>query len=196
MSRRWIVTALGKDRPGIVAGVTKILYRLGCNLEDSAMTRLEGEFTVMLIFSSPARRGGKGAGGPARTAEAAIQKAFDPLARQMRLSVHLKPLSAQETTPPTKRGQPYVISVYGADRPGIVYRVSELLAKDGVNITDVHTHRSAPGAGRAKDALYLLLLEVELPKRLALAALERKLHQLTKKLRVEVSVRSSEASVL
>ena len=44
MQERWIVTALGQDRPGIVAGVTKVLYDLGCNLEDSAMTRLEGEF--------------------------------------------------------------------------------------------------------------------------------------------------------
>ena len=41
MSNRWIVTALGQDRPGIVAGVTEVLYKLGCNLEDSAMTRLE-----------------------------------------------------------------------------------------------------------------------------------------------------------
>ena len=55
MSQRWIVTALGKDRPGIVAGVTQVLYRLGCNLEDSAMTRLEDEFAIMLIFSSPSK---------------------------------------------------------------------------------------------------------------------------------------------
>ena len=53
MAQRWIVTALGQDRPGIVAGVAKVLYDLGCNLEDSAMTRLEGEFTVMLIVSCP-----------------------------------------------------------------------------------------------------------------------------------------------
>lgn len=185
MTRRWIVTALGKDRPGIVAGVTKILYRLGCNLEDSAMTRLEGEFTVMLIFSSPPR-----------ITEATIQKAFAPLAGQMRLSVHLKPLSARETTPPMKRGQPHVISVYGADRPGIVYRVSELLAKHGVNITDVHTHRSVPAGGRAKGALYMLLLEVELPRRLAVPALERQLLQLAKQLKVEVNIRPAETSVL
>jgi len=196
MKKRWIITTLGKDRPGIVAGVTKVLYRLGCNLVDSAMTRLEGEFTVMLIFSSPARRGGKGAGGPARTTQALLQKAFDPLARQMRLSVHVKSLSAQETAPPAKGGQPYAISVYGADRPGIVFRVSELLARQGVNITNVHTHRSAPGGGREKGALYLLLLEVEVPKRLAVSAFERALQQLAKQLKVEVSVRSSEASVL
>ena len=55
MTRRWILTALGEDRPVIVAGVTKVLYQLGCNLEDSAMTRLEGEFTMMLSFSSPAK---------------------------------------------------------------------------------------------------------------------------------------------
>ena len=181
MSSRWIVTVLGKDRPGIVAGVTKVLYKLGCNLEDSAMTRLEGEFTIMLIFSSPAK-----------ATEQAIRQACEPLERQMRLVVHLKPLSAQEATPPARPGKPYLISVYGADRPGIVFRISEALARLGINIADVHTHRSARGG----PSLYLMLLEVELPRRMSLGALEPRLKKLGKALGVEVSMRSAEADVL
>ena len=179
MTHRWIVTALGKDRPGIVAGVTKVLYQLGCNLEDSTMTRLEGEFTIMLIFSSPAK-----------ITEAGLHKAFDPLSR--RLVVHLKPLSRQETRAPSKHGQPYLISVYGGDKPGIVFRVADALAHLGINITDVHTHRSAGGA----PSLYLMLLEVEVPSRLSAPSLERHLKQLAKRLRVEVSLRAAEAAVL
>ena len=36
MSRKnsFLLTAFGKDRPGIVAGVTRILYELGGNIED------------------------------------------------------------------------------------------------------------------------------------------------------------------
>ena len=185
MSQRWIVTALGKDRPGIVAGVTQVLYRLGCNLEDSAMTRLEDEFAIMLIFSSPSK-----------ATEGALRKAFEPLERRLRLAVHLKPLTKQETTPPGRTGQPYVISVYGADRPGIVFRVSDQLARAGINITDVHTHRSPSAEKRGKASLYLLLLEVELPSRLPVASLERRLQPLAKQLGVEVSVRSAQASVL
>jgi glycine cleavage system transcriptional repressor len=184
MAQRWIVTALGRDRPGIVAGVTKVLYQLGCNLEDSAMKRLEGEFTIMLIFSSPARMD-----------EAALRARFEPLARQLRLSVHLKRLTKAEAVAPRKRGRAYLISVYGADRPGIVFRVSDALARTGANITDVHTHRSA-GGGRAAPSLYLLLLEVEIPRRLPVPSVEERLKRVAKRLRVELSLRPSEASVL
>lgn len=177
---RWIVTALGKDRPGIVAGVTKMLYRLGCNLEDSAMRRLEGEFTIMLIFSAPAK-----------VSMETLCRAFAPLERQLQLAIHLKPLTKRETGPPRRLGQSYLISVYGADRAGIVYRISEALARRRVNITDVHTHRSA---GRGS-SLYLLLLEVEVPLR-ASASLQRYLERTAKQLGVEVNLRPSEASIL
>ena len=192
MTLRWIVTALGKDRTGIVAGVTKILYKLGCNLEDSAMTRLEGEFAIMLIFSSPAK-----------ATELSLRKAFAPLERQLTLVVHLKPLTKPETSTPRKTGSTYLISVYGADHPGIVFHVTEALAKTGINVTDVHTHRSAARPGSRKGrvggtgpSLYLMLLEVEVPARVTPAALEQHLKRLGKTLGVEVSLRSSEADVL
>ena len=181
MANRWIVTALGQDRPGIVAGVAQILYRLGCNLEDSAMTRLEGEFAIMLIFSAK----------PAQT-EPVLRRAFAALERRLKLAVHLKRLSRAETASPKRRGQSYMISVYGADRPGIVYRISDALAKRRVNINDVHTHRSH---GRGP-SLYLLLLEVEVPSALQAKTLEAQLKRIAKQLRVQVSLRPSDASVL
>ena len=181
MTHRWIVTALGQDRPGIVAGVTQVLYTLGCNLEDSAMTRLEGEFAIMLIFSCPKN-----------VTQEKLSQAFERLGRRLKLAIHLKPLTVQETRKPHTGGNGYLISVYGADRPGIVFQVSETLARIGVNITDVHTHRSVGGA----PSLYLMLLEVEVPARLGIASLERRLQPLAKRLGVEVSVRSSEADVL
>jgi glycine cleavage system transcriptional repressor len=181
MAIRWIVTALGKDRPGIVAGVTEALYRLGCNLEDSAMSQLEGEFVIMLICSGPPRLTGE-----------RLRRAFEPLERRLRLIVHLKRLTRPETAAPRRRGRASRISVYGADRPGIVFRVSEALAKARVNITDVHTHRSV-GKGPSP---YLLLLEVELSPQQTAPALEAQLKRLAKQLQVEVSMRPSDAAIL
>lgn len=184
MTQRWIVTALGKDRPGIVAGVAKVLYRLGCNLEDSAMTRLEGEFAIMLIFSSTG------------TSAERLRKAFEPLERSLQLMVHLKRLTERETKTPARRGPSYLISIYGADHPGIVFHVSEALAQAGVNITDVHTHRSGGERRSRAPSLYLLLLEVELPATRSLSWLERLLKRTAKHLHVEATVRASEANVL
>ena len=208
MTRRWLITALGKDRPGIVAGVTKVLYQLSCNLEDSAMTRLEGEFTIMLIFS-----------GPAKVTEEILRRAFAGLSTTLKLAVHLKALSALETGSPRSRGRTYTISVYGADRTGIVFRVADALSRDGINITDVHTHRSAVprrrsgrrpersrtdaggpahrslGVGRGP-SLYLLLLEVEIPAARSVSSVEGRLKRIAKELGVEVSLRPAETNVL
>jgi glycine cleavage system transcriptional repressor len=180
-AQRWILTALGKDRPGIVAAVTKILYQRGCNLEDSAMTRLAGEFAILLIFSAPAS-----------LSQQRLEEAFGALSRRLRLAIHLKAMTPAEITP-VRHGRPHVISVYGADRPGIVYRVSERLARLGLNITDVSTHRTA--GRRTAKPLYLMLLEVELPDRIAANSLLQRLRKLAKRLGVEVSLRSAEASV-
>ena len=177
---RWIVTALGQDRPGIVAGVTKVLYQLGCNLEDSAMTRLEGEFAVMLIFSTANRQG------PER-----IRKAFTELERRLKLAIHLKPLSRQETRAPRTAGN-HLLTVYGADRPGIVYRVAEVLARCGINITDLHTHRSR-GKG---PSLYMMLIEAYIPPHRSAASIERSLKQAAKRLGVQITLRPAETSVL
>lgn len=181
MAKRWIVTAIGQDQPGIVAGVTQALYKLGCNLEDSAMTRLEGEFTIMLIFSAKT----------AVTAER-LRRAFAPAEKKLGLSVYLKPLSRKEATQPKARGSVYRISVYGGDRPGIVYQVADYLARLKANVTDVHTHRSVGAA----PSLYLMVLEVELPGRADSASLERKLKALGKKLGVQVSVHPAETEIL
>jgi len=181
MANRWIVTALGQDRPGIVAGVTKVLYGLRCNLEDSAMTRLAGEFAIMLIFSTPAS-----------LREEPLRKAFGPMATRLKLAVHLKPLSRQETRSPRLRGRQYLISVYGADKPGIVFRIAELLARGGVNIIDVHTHRSR-GNG---PSLYAMLLEIEVPGQRPVAALEQRLKRTARRLGVEITLRPAESAVL
>ena len=182
MAQRWIVTALGQDRPGIVSGVTEALYRMGCNLEDSAMTRLEGEFAIMLIFSSP----------PGKN-QAMLERGFQPLERRLKLAIHLKPLAGKETAPQKSGGTPFVVSVYGADRPGIVYHVSKALAAKRLNITDVQTHRSAGRKGGR--SMYVLLLEVEAPARAA-ASLPATMKRLERQLGVTISVREAEPDVL
>ena len=180
VKRAWILTALGNDRPGIVASVTKVLFQLGCNLEDSTMTRLGGEFTIMLMFTAPAR-----------LTQLRLERTFQALSRRLKLATHLQALTASEARAKASRST-YLISVYGADHPGIVYRVSELLARRWVNITDISTHRTG---GKGKP-LYLMLLEVELPARVSASTLEPLLKRAGKRLGVEVTIRPADANVL
>jgi predicted amino acid-binding ACT domain protein len=48
---RFAVSVFGRDRPGIVAAVTRVLADAGCNLEDTSMTILRGHFAMMLVIS-------------------------------------------------------------------------------------------------------------------------------------------------
>ena len=47
------ITAIGRDRPGIVAGFTEVLLSLGCNLADCSMSLLRDQFAMILLVEAP-----------------------------------------------------------------------------------------------------------------------------------------------
>jgi glycine cleavage system transcriptional repressor len=181
---RVMLTAAGEDKPGIVAAVTRVLYEQGCNLEDSTMTRLEGEFAMILIVFVPEELVTK-AGGAAE----ALRPHFDEVGKQFGLAIHLKNLSARTEEPTAARGESHIISLYGSDRPGLVYRVAELLARQAINITDVQTHRTQEMRGGTQP-LYQLLLEVEIPGDVNVSGVNQRLQDLAQKMRVEITLRA------
>jgi glycine cleavage system transcriptional repressor len=145
----WIaVTAVGRDRPGIVAGVTEALLHLGCNLGETSMTRLRGEFAMILLVRLP----------PAATFHEA-REALEGVGQKMDLTVTIRELSVEEARAAKNGGVGYILRVYGADRPGIVHAVTSLLAREGFNITDLET-RVIPGES---GAVYVMVLELDAP---------------------------------
>src|SRR4051812_49909019 len=52
----WL-TAIGRDRPGIVARIAKVLLEHGLNIEDSQMRILGGRFAMMLLLRGNASEG-------------------------------------------------------------------------------------------------------------------------------------------
>ena len=53
MKKMLSLSAIGIDRTGIVSSISKILFELGCNIEDSTMTLLSGQFAVILLLDCP-----------------------------------------------------------------------------------------------------------------------------------------------
>ncbi len=53
MANYALLSAVGKDKPGIVAAVSAVLFQAGCNIEDSTMARLGGDFAIMLMLRLP-----------------------------------------------------------------------------------------------------------------------------------------------
>ena len=177
-----MVTAAGEDRPGIVSGMTQVFHQTGCNIEDSSMVLLRGEFAMMIIVRLPARGG-----------LAEVKARLKKVQRRLGLSLLVRPLSGREArraAPPA--GRPYMLSVYGADHPGIVYRVTRLLASRAVNITDMNTRV----IGSPAAPIYVMVLEVQLPLRLKVRALRAELQGLKKALKVDVALHPVESARL
>ena len=166
------ITAVGRDRPGIVAEFSGALYRLGCNLEDTTMTRLGSQFAMILLARLP----------DAGTA-VALEEALRESAAQLGLSLAVRLLEEEERAPRESDGESYMLRVYGADHPGIVHAVTSLLAGEGLNITDLNT-RVLPGSG---GPVYVLLLEVDVPSEAAAERLRPELDRLRGELEVEIS---------
>ena len=173
MSETWIaVTAVGQDRPGIVARVTGTMLDLGCNLGETSMTRLRGEFAMILLV---------------RLSEFGdVEEARERLAAlgmEMALTVTVRELASEEFTSPSEEGIGYILRVYGADRPGIVHAVTTLLAENSFSITDLET-RIVPGDG---GPVYVMLLELTAPSEERGEAARRELRLLAEEMRIEVS---------
>lgn len=176
MSNLYVVTAFGKDRPGIVAAVSKALYDTKCNLEDSSMTILRGNFAILLVVRAP----------DTLTLPKLRQK-LKPVSEDMGLVIHADRCAPEKPAPQTEGAGRYVVSVYGADRAGIVYKVTRRLSKDKINITDLATRVVGD-----KPPLYIMLMEVEVPAKADMARLEKDLLAEAKRLSCDVSLKPVE----
>jgi glycine cleavage system transcriptional repressor len=173
MTEIWMaVTAVGRDRPGIVASVTAALLDLGCNLGETSMARLRGEFAMILLVRLA----------PPRNVEEA-REALQSLGAEMDLTITVRALAPQEFEVAAEEGVAYILRVYGADRPGIVHAVTELLALEGFNITDLET-RVIPGDG---GPVYVMVLELDASSDERGEAARRDLEALAASMRVEMS---------
>ena len=144
--RHFALSAVGRDRPGIVAATSGVLLRHAVNVEDSQMTILGGHFTMMLIVSAPDE-----------VDEAALASELAVVADELGLGgLHLG-----EVTESSGEGAEatHIVSIYGVDHPGIVHAVAAALAGRGVNITDLATRLVTR---EVSQPLYAMMLEVAL----------------------------------
>ena len=174
MSNRFIMTAFGEDRPGIVADVTRVLFENGCNLEENSMTLLADEFTLILLFSSN---------------EPGIEERLQPDCRRLEkergISAFIRPLGARREHP--QAGPLFVVEVEGLDQSGIVYKVSQYLADQGLNILDLKSEvKSTPESGTS---LYQMQIQVQAQQGISAESIENGLAPVADELHVDISVR-------
>ncbi|OEU59482.1 MAG: amino acid-binding protein [Desulfuromonadales bacterium C00003094] len=167
------LTIIGRDHSGIVARVTKVLFDLGCNIADSSCTILGGQFAMILIISHPQF-----------STRESFGTAFEPI-EQDGLSVFLRTLQPGGEAAPQLPGELCLISVYGSDKPGIVYPVVKELGDRQINITDLNTKL----VGSPERPVYVMMIEAVLPPGIPLEKLAEVMAELKDSLQVDISVR-------
>ena len=137
------------------------------------MTILGGHFAMSLIVSLEAD-------------DDAVRAALEPVTASLGLAAFVGKVTDQPDH--TSQGTPYVVSVHGADRPGIVSRVMGVIASYGGNVSDLTTRLSGD--------LYVVVADVEVPLAVDVESLRTSLDAAAEELGVEITVRAAEPDLL
>jgi glycine cleavage system transcriptional repressor len=139
MKRWFMLTVVGQDRAGIVARVTSALYEGGCNLGEASMIRLGGNFTIMLMVQY-------------NGSMKSLEQILSPVIESLNLHIHLDQIEGHlhEHLVPDVR-----ISVFGADRAGIVAKVTNVLSDAGLHILNLESDVG----GSTIEPIYIMHIE-------------------------------------
>ena len=134
MSSYLVLTASGRDRPGVVDGVTQKIATHEGNIEMSRMARLGGEFAMLALINIPEEK------------IPGLEETLDGLEKEGLIARVRRTNRGVED--PHEGVNAYQLRVSGADHPGIVHKVAHALATRNVNIETVDSKVSeAPWTG-------------------------------------------------
>jgi len=177
MKTFFILSAMGKDRPGIVADVSEVIYECGGNIEDSSMSLLRNHFALLLLFSTER--------------EEVNQKLSSALKRvewEKKLTVFYSPISFEEAYPKLEeQTDRFKITTSGVDHAGIVFKICRLLADRKVNIIDMETRRVL--SAESGTPLFEMDTDISIPRSISEQGLREDLHRLANELRIDLVLR-------
>ncbi|MGB1583735.1 MAG: glycine cleavage system protein R, partial [Solirubrobacterales bacterium] len=176
----YAVAVVGRDRPGIAAALARALFGADANIEDSRMTILGGQFAVMMLVTLPENA-------DVDDLRAELDRVREDLGLESATLRAIDDTGADARPAPT-----HVLTVYGADHPGIVAAVCDALAAREVNIDDLATRV----VGSEDAPVYTLICELTLPGSLEPSALAADLDGVALSQGVEVSLRELDQDIL
>jgi glycine cleavage system transcriptional repressor len=128
-----VITASGEDQVGLVERFTGRILDAGCNIEESRMSLLGGHFAIIMLISGR------------WDALTKLEDRLDGLGDELGLSIIHKRTRQLERSQPLV---PYHIEVVAMDHPGIVHKLSNYFARQGINIEELSTETyAAPHTG-------------------------------------------------
>lgn len=183
---RFILTVVGKDHPGIIAGIASTLYEYECDIQELNQTVLSDEFAMILLLQ------------PTREIDIReLNGSLDECCEALEVTHTLRPATLASDTPPDEDQcigssssiDKMIITVIGADRIGIVAGVTKVLADMGINIIELTT---APSYMIHDEPQYTMIALVEVDDCVDMPVLRGNLEDCAQSLSVEINVQSQE----
>ena len=171
--RKVILTILGHDRPGIVATVARVLFEQNCNIENVSQTILKTEFSGSFIVSLPSE-----------LLPDQLQKILVEDLASINMHVHIAPLATAGDAFQSKGSEPFVITTKGPDRKGLVAGISAVIARHGVNITNL----KAVFKGGDEPDNNIMIYEVDIPAGIDQKAFYYELRETAESLALNISI--------
>jgi glycine cleavage system transcriptional repressor len=146
MNNLLVISALGQDRAGLVAELSQTVQNSGCNIEDSRMSILGGEFAIIMLISG------------AWNNIAKLEDILPTTAEKLGLLLNSRRTQSRELS---QEEIPYTIEVISLDHPGIVQQIAGFFSKRHINIHDMYT--SCHRAAHTGSPMFTLSMTVEIP---------------------------------
>jgi glycine cleavage system transcriptional repressor len=181
MKKRYLLVAGGVDKKGIVFSLSNILKEYDFNIEDSSMIMLRRTFSMIMLLSNEGKFN-----------EARFEKDLAAFMNKNTMTVDIREVAEKEMKEYKHAGESWMISISGADKPGIVKTMTEILYKNGANIIGLETKSSE----NTKPHAYYMFLEVDLPKNKKIEKIEAALKKAGSRIGVHVAVNRVENSIL
>ena len=176
MSNYLVISAIGQDRPGIVDEVSAFIFAHQCNVEDSRMAVLGGDFALIMLVSGQQND---------------VKKLADHLPELEDKSA-LTIVSRSAASPATSRALPivpYNLKAVGMDHTGIVHNIAHLLAGMNINVEAAETSTShAPETGAP---IFSMHMKLAAPADLDAENIRSELTKLGQELNVDITIEPS-----
>jgi glycine cleavage system transcriptional repressor len=131
MSKQLVISVMSKDRPGIIADITTVIYDLGGDLADLNQSVLGGYFTMLLIaeFDEKITPEDLYAG----FSHIKSKTKLEAIVKEMKVNLEVERAHLPKET--------FIITGQGSNRKGLVKILGDFFYSNNINVLDLVTTR-------------------------------------------------------
>jgi glycine cleavage system transcriptional repressor len=149
-----VLSALGEDKPGIIDELSRCVLECGCNIVDSRMTILGGDFAILLLVTGNWNN------------IARLENQIRSLEERLALTITARRTASREIG---KDLLPYGVDVVALDQPGIVHNLARFFSQRKINIQEMVT--STYAAAHTGTPMFSVHLSVDIPANMQISVL-------------------------